>query len=182
MTELTFPQHGDLPDAAHWAFGGGTPPTSCIVSGLGLTPDYGVPEVDVAGGKAVIDRGTMDTAHPDIDPPESLQDSVAVVQVEAQTVALDDGATNHLWLQANVSSDDSPQVVANTTGNAPTTASIKIGEVDTSNDTTSEQWHLTAADGTLTFPSEAAADTAATSLSEGTTVYARDTDTHYYVS
>jgi len=179
MTELTFPQHGDLPDASYWAFAAGTPPTSCIVSGLALTPDYAVPDVDVAGGKAVINRGEMDTADPRIDPPESLQDSVAVVQVESQTVALDDGATNHLWLQANVASDDSPQVVANTTGTAPTTASVKIGEVDTAADTASGQWRLVAPDGTLTFPSKTAASAATGELADGTVVYDRDGDEHY---
>lgn len=179
MTEITFPQHGDLPDAAFWAFLGGTPATSCIVSGLGLTPDYATPDVEVGGGKAIIDRGTMDTAHPNIDPPESLEDSVAVAQVDSQTVALDDGATNHLFLQANVASDDSPQVVANTTGDAPSDASVKIGEVDTANDTVSSQWRLVAADGTLTFPDEAAASAAAGELPNGTVVYTRSEEIHW---
>jgi hypothetical protein len=179
MTEVTFPQHGDLPDAAFWAFLGGTPATSCIVSGLGLTPDYATPDVEVGGGKAIIDRGTMDTAHPNIDPPESLEDSVAVAQVDSQTVALDDGATNHLFLQANVASDDSPQVVANTTGDAPSDASVKIGEVDTANDTVLSQWRLVAADGTLTFPDEAAASAAASELPNGTVVYTRSEEIHW---
>lgn len=179
MTDLTFPQHGDLPDAAYWAFLGGTPPTSCIVSGLGLTPDYTAPDVDVAGGKALIDRGTMDTSHPNIDPAESLEDSVAVVQVDAQTVVLDDGATNQIFLRANVGSDDSPELVANTTGNAPSEASMKIGEVDTAVDTVSEQWRLVAADGTLTFPDKSAANSAAPELPNGTVVYSRDEEAHW---
>lgn len=173
MTELTFPQHGDLPDAAFWAFLAGTPPISCIVSGLGLTADYTTPDVEVDSGKAVISRGAMDTAHPNIDPPESLEDSVAVVQVDTQTIGLDTGAMNHLFLQANVASDDSPQVVANTTGNPPSEASVKIGEVDTSNDTASERWHLVENDGTLSYPDAAAATTALSSLPTGVTVIDR---------
>ena len=182
MDEVTVPQHGDLPDAAIWAFLAGAPATSCIVSGLGLTPSYGVPEVEVAGGKAVIDRGTMSTAHPQITPQESYVDSIAAVQIDTQTVALDDGAVNHLFLDANVANDDSGTVVANPTGDAPSAAAFKIGEVDTANDSMSERWSLVAADGTLTYPDKAAADAVSDSLPVGTIVFNRSEGTHYHVS
>ena len=184
MVDVTVPQHGDLPDAAIWAFLAGGPPTSVIVSGLGLTPDYGVPEVEVASGKAIVDRGTMTTAHPNIDPPENYEDTVAAVQIDAQTVALDAGDVNHIFLDANVANDDSGTVVANTTGDLPSEASVKIGEVDTSADTATGQWRLVADDGTLTFPDEAAIDAedAAGRLHEGTSVYDRAANTKFVIT
>ena len=184
MVDVTIPQHGDLPDAAIWAFLAGAPPTSQIVSGLGLDPDFTVPEVTVAGGKAIVDRGTMTTAHPNIDPPETYADAVAAVQIDAQTVALDAGAVNHIFLDANVANDDSGTVVANTTGNLPSPASFKIGEVNTTDDSASEQWRLVSDDGTLTFPNEAAIDAedAAGRIQEGTDVYDRAENAKYVIT
>jgi hypothetical protein len=182
MTELTFPQHGDLPDAAHWAFSYGAPAVSRIVSGFGLTVDFSIPEVDVGAGKAVIDRGTMTTAHPTIDPPENLRESVAIAQVDSQIIALSDNAVNHLFLRANIADDDSPQVVSNTTNSKPTSASFKIGEVDTAANSTRAQWRLVADGRTLTFPDKAAADEISPQLAKGSIVFERKNDTHFFVS
>jgi len=78
MVELTFPQPGDLPDAAYFAFATGRA-RSGIISGLTFAADFTVPEVTIDPGKAVIDRGDMTTAHPNIDPAETVSDAVAVV-------------------------------------------------------------------------------------------------------
>lgn len=185
MVDYTAPQHGDLPDAALWAFLQGTPPTSQIVAGLGYDAvDYTVSEVTVAGGKAVVDRGDMDTAHPKISPPETLTETASVVQIDSQTVALDDGVLNHIFLDANVANDDSGTIVANTSGDLPSTAAFKIGEVDTGAESASEQWRLVADDGTLTFPTEAAIDAedAAGRLREGTDVYDRAENAKYVIT
>jgi len=181
MVELTFPQPGDLPDAAYFAFATGRA-RSGIINGLTFAADFTVPEVTVDPGKAVIDRGDMTTVHPNIDPAETVSDAVAVVEIESQTVALASGTLNHIFLDANVANDDSGTVVANTTGAKPTTASLKIGEVDTSNDTTSEGWNRIADDGTLTYPDSSAATDASVRLQEGTIVYERASDTHFFVS
>jgi len=172
MVDLTFPQPGDLPDAAYFAFATGRA-RSGIVSGLTFTPDFTVPEVTVDAGKAVIDRGEMTTAHPDIDPPETVSDAVAVVEIEPQTVALDSATLNHIFLEANVSNDDSGAVVANTTGSKPTNASLKIGEIDTSANSVSEQFNKIEDDGTLSFPDADAANAALSSLPDGVGVIDR---------
>jgi hypothetical protein len=185
MVDVTVPQHGDLPDAALWAFLAGAPPTSQILTGLAFdTVDYAVPEVTVAGGKAIVDRGAMTTAHPNIDPPETYEDSVAAVQIDSLTVGLDDGVLNHIFLDGNVANDDSGTIVANTSGDLPSTAAFKIGEVDTGADSASEQWRLVADDGTLTFPTEAAIDAedAAGRLREGTDVYDRAENAKYVIT
>lgn len=181
MVELTFPQPGDLPDAAYFAFATGRA-RSGIISGLTFAADFTVPEVTVDAGKAVIDRGDMTTVHPNIDPAETVSDAVAVVEIESQTVALASGTLNHIFLDANIANDDSGTVVANTTGAKPTTASLKIGEIDTSADTTSEGWNRIADDGTLTFPDSDAATDVSSRLQEGTIVYERANDTHFFVS
>jgi len=166
MVELTFPQAGDLPDAAYFAFlvGRGR---SGIISGLTLSPDFSVPEVTVAPGKAIIDRGDMTTAHPNIDPSESVSDAVAVVEIDAQTRSLTSGAVNEIFIDATTTSDDSATVVATTSGSAPTSESLKIGEVDTSTDTASEQWNKIEEDGSLSFPDADAARDVLASLPAG---------------
>jgi len=181
MVELTFPQPGDLPDAAYFAFATGRA-RSGIINGLTFSADFTVPEVTVDPGKAVINRGDMTTAHPIIDPPETVSDAVAVVEIESQTVALASGTLNHIFLDANIANDDSGAVVTNTTGSKPTTASLKIGEIDTSADTTSEGWNRIADDGTLTYPDSTAATDASSRLQEGTIVYERASDTHFFVN
>jgi len=181
MVELTFPQPGDLPDAAYFAFATGRA-RSGIINGLTFAADFTVPEVTVDPGKAVIDRGDMTTVHPNINPAETVSDAVAVVEIESQTVALASGTLNHIFLDANVSNDDSGTVVANTTGAKPTTASLKIGEIDTSANSVSEGWNRIADDGTLTYPDSTAATDASSRLQEGTIVYERANDTHFFVS
>jgi len=172
MVQLTFPQAGDLPDAAYFAFARGRG-RSGIINGLTLTPDFSVPEVTVAAGKAIIDRGEMETEHPNITPSETVSDAAAAVEIESQTVPLTTGATNELYLDVNVGNDDSGTVVATTAGSAPTTASFKIGEVDPVNDTTSEQWNKIEDDGTLSFPDADAAGAVLSSLPPGVAVIDR---------
>lgn len=172
MTELTFPQPGDLPDAAYFAFATGRG-RSGIISGLTLAAEFSIPEVTVDPGKAVIDRGDMTTVHPNINPPDTVSDAVAVVEIESQTVGLNPDALNHIFLDANTDQDDSGVVVSNTTGSKPTPESVKIGEVDTATDTVSEQWNLITDDGTLSYPNADAANTSLQSLSTGVTVIDR---------
>lgn len=181
MVRLTFPQPGDLPDAAYFAFASGRG-RSGIISGLAFTPDFARPEVVVDPGKAIINRGDMTTAHPNIDPAETVSDAVAVVEIESQTVALASGSLNHIFLDADIANDDSGTVVSNTTGAKPTTASLKIGEVDTSADTVSEGWNRIADDGTLSYPDLEAANEESGRLQEGTIVYERANDTHFFVA
>jgi len=181
VVQLTFPQPGDLPDAAYFAFVSGRG-RSGIISGLTFAADFAVPEVTVDPGKAVIDRGDMTTSHPNINPAETVSDAVVVVEIESQTVALASGSLNHIFLDAGVANDDSGGIVANTTGSKPTTASLKIGEVDTSSNSVSEGWNRIADDGTLTYPDSDAATDASSRLQEGTIVYERASDTHFFVS
>jgi|AntDeeMetagen134_2_1112570.scaffolds.fasta_scaffold10813_3 hypothetical protein len=184
MADNVFPQHGDAPDAANFAALAGTQTASShLASGLGFTVDYATPALDVDAGTAFIVAPSMETASPDIDPPETRQSAGVVVETDAKiALALTDGATNHVFLDANLGTDDAPEVVVNTTGDAPSEASLKLGEVDTANDAKSDQWYLAAEDGTLTFPDKAAADAASAALRVGTVVYDRAGNSHYYVT
>lgn len=182
MTDHTYPQHGDIPDAANLAqlLRAGAQ-TSAIVSGLGFTVDYIVPELTVDAGVAVVARPQMSTADPRIDPDETRTNAAIVVELDATTIALDAGATNHVFLDANVGTDSTPIVDANTTNDAPSDESFKIGEVDADVDESSERWRYVAADGTLTFPDESALDDTAANLRHGTVLFDRETNTHYRV-
>jgi hypothetical protein len=156
---LTYPQTGDLPDATLLGALVNARGQGAIINGFQLTTDFAVPEVEVATGQAVIQTGPRDTTHPNITPPKTITETSVIVEINPQTVALSSGL-NSLFLDARLSVDDGAQVVANTTDTAPSAASIKIGEVDTNNQTAAEQLRLLADDGTLTFPTRGAIDRA----------------------
>lgn len=182
MTDNSFPQHGDEPDAANFAQAHGAATlNSYIVSGLDLTnPDYTVPTIDVTSGVAVLQRGTYNTASPDIDPSETRSEAAITVEKDAVSgKSLTDGALNHVYLDPNLGSSDSPQIKTNTTGTPPNSESLKIGEVDTSTDSLSAQWNLVTEGGTPTYPDIDALDSAATNFSSGTILYNRN-DAEYY--
>lgn len=181
MTDITFPQPGDQPDAALFAAMNGIG-RSGVASGLGFSVDFTVPDVEVQPGKAIIDRGDMTTQHPDIQPSESISDAIAAVEIDAKAKSLTANALNHIFLDANTGTDDAPQIVINTTGSRPTTASVKIGEIDTNTNEISEGWNRLTDSGGLSFPDFEAADKQSAFLQEGTVVYDRADDTHFFVT
>jgi hypothetical protein len=172
MSDLTFPQVGDLPDSAFFSslIARGR---SGIISGLTFSVDFSVPEVTVQPGFAVVATGSETTQHPNITPSETVQETSKVVDLDAQTEPLTNNAVNSIFLDANVGSDDDPQIVPNTTGTPPTAESFKIGEVDTSGNTTAEQFNRLEEDGTLSFPTSAAASDALAGLPSGVAVIDR---------
>jgi hypothetical protein len=183
MADYTLIQSGDADAAENVGALAGTTPVNHIVDGLALLNyDPTAPSVNVGAGKTahVLETATAEWTEDDGSQQSEPRDQVQVVaHLDSQTVGLDDGAVNHLFVGPNWSTDDAPQLVANTTGDAPATAAVKIGEVDTATDTTSEQWRLIAADGTLTFPDKAAASSAASDLPNGTAVYGRSEEIHW---
>lgn len=187
MVDNVFYQHGDEPDAANFAQAYGLATlANYIVDGFEFTIDLSIPSLDVNSGQAVIQRGSMMTASPNIDPPETRKRVAHPISVDARTgISLQDNDLNHVYLDANIGSSDSPKIETNTTGIEPTSESIKIGEVDTTEDVPeqaiSEQWNLVIPDGTFTYPNEGAADEGAEKLPAGTIVFERDNKTRYQV-
>jgi hypothetical protein len=184
MARYTLIQSGDFNAAENIGALAGDIQREGIVSGLGLSAfDPSVPEIDVAAGKTVhlIDSQTAEATIDDGTTVSEQRDQVQLIShVDPQTVGLTDNAINELYLTPRPAVDDSPNVVATTTG-APTVNALKIGEVDTATDTVSEGWNRIADDGTLTFPDSGAATDASSRLQEGTIVYERASDTHFFV-
>ena len=109
--------------------------------------------------------------------------SVVMDEVSTSSTAMDAVSESETAMDAVIASEDiALDRVVNTTGDAPSEASLKLGEVDTANDAKSDQWYLAAEDGTLTFPDKAAADAASAALRVGTVVYDRAGNSHYYVT
>lgn len=187
MPDHTFFQHGDEPDAANFAQAFGlSVRTSYIVSGLSFSVNLTGPSLDVAGGTAVIWRGDMTTSSPDIDPAETRSDTAHPIELDPVTgLALTDNDVNHVYLDANVGTSDSPVIEVNTTGAAPSAASVKIGEVDTNEGTEdaaiSDQWRLITESATITFPDEEAAVSVAGDLRNGTVVYSRSQERQFII-
>lgn len=174
-------QEGDPNDAANFgSLIGATQNVSVIVRGLGfLNVDYTNLTFDVKAGKAYLvgDGITAATSG------ESRDEVGMVNGINSRTgLALTDNAVNHVYATTDPNTNNSPSIEINTTETPPTTPSVKIGEIDTSNNTTSEQWNLITQSGQLSFPDEAAALTAETNLSEGTQIYERTDNTYYKVT
>jgi hypothetical protein len=129
----------------------------------------------------VIDRGSVDTSDPSISPVETISDATVIVEIDSQTVNLDSGALNHIFLEARPDVDDSGTVVPDTNSTRPP-AALKIGEADTSANTVSEGWNRLTDSGTLTFPDEQAADDQSSFLEKGTFVFVRDTEESFVVT
>lgn len=170
MSDHVFYQHGDEPDAANFAQAYGlTTLTNYIVDGFSFTVNTNGPTLDVESGHAVIQRASMTTATPNIDPAETREQTAHPVEADSRSaLSLTDNTVNHVYLDVNVGSDDSPDIVTNTTGSEPTGESIKLGEVDTNNIGTSDpvvsdQWYLVSETGVLTFPNKPALDNAGVS-------------------
>lgn len=176
MAEYTLLQSGDPDAAENFGAADGDIDRGGIVSGLALSNyDAGAPSIDVAAGKTVhiLDTATAEWTENDGDQFAEQRDKVqVVVGLDAQTVGLDAGAVNELFVDPNWDTTDSPVITASTTG-APNTESEKIGEVDTSNDTVSERWGVIEEDGTLSYPDNAAANAALSSLPSGVAVIDR---------
>jgi hypothetical protein len=181
MARYTVLQSGDFNAAENFGALAGDIDRNGIVSGLALSNyDSAAPSIDVAAGKTVhvVDSQTAEAKLDDGTTISEQRDQVQLVcHVDSQTVSLTDGSVNELYLDPQPASDDSPQLVSVTSGSPPTDA-VKIGEVDASNDTISEQWNLIAPDGTLTYPDADAMTAAASDLEDGTVVYDRANEQH----
>jgi len=176
MARYTVLQSGDFNAAENFGALAGDIDRNGIVSGLALSNyDSAAPSIDVAAGKTVhvVDSQTAEAKLDDGTTISEQRDQVQLVcHVDSQTVSLTDDTANELYLDPQPASDDSPQLVSVTSGSPPTDA-VKIGEVDTSNDTVSEQWNKIEDDGTLSFPDADAANAALSSLPDGVVVIDR---------
>lgn len=191
MVEYTFPQDwgtgsypekaGDANDAANFgSLIGAAQPISVVLFGLTFkNVDFTNLTFDVDAGKVYfVDNGiTAATSS------EELDGVGFVNQLDPRTgLTLAENTVNHVYVATDLSDRDKLYVDVNSTETPPSDPSLKVGEIDTSSDETSEQWHLVADDGTLTFPDEAAADTAASNLKAGTVIYDRSGEEHHYVN
>jgi len=146
-TGLVFPQDegegltqgdpNDAPDFGLLARVGGY--DDYVYEGMAFTYDSGVPDVEISAGIAVIqvDGVTGNTTG-------KSRDQIYVLDVAAITgadaLALTDSATNSIYLVFDKTKDNTIEYQARTSG-TPTNDHIKIGEVDTSADTTDEDFN-----------------------------------------
>ena len=137
MVDHTFPQNDDPNDAENFGEWGGRQNISDYVEyGLNFQNiDYGNLVFDVTEGKCY-------TLAPDATAATTgeLRHRIDYgIHLDARGgKTLTDNDINHVWVKPNVGTDDAPEIVVNTTGTAPTDASLKIGELDTNNNTATE--------------------------------------------
>lgn len=189
MTDYTLIQSGD-PDAAEnvGAALGTIADIPILVEGLGVSNyDAGAPAVDLNAGKTC---HILDTALSEWTDDQGNQQSETVHEVrfvchlDARTgIGLTDADVNHVFVDPQWDTDDSPQIVVNTTNNLPLSTAVKIAEIDTSADTFTDQWNLSRW-GTLSYPNQSAASSEDSQgrLPEGTNVYDRTNDAQFVVT
>lgn len=151
MTDNVWPEdtatgapNKDWSDAAHIAQHGFNETWSDVVlTGLSFTVDFGVPDFDLSSGSCRIsDTSAQTQDHSGVSPAQSqrtLDQVVYAGQLDSRTgVSLTDSAVNHIFIQFDLTSNDTINVVTNTTGSSPSDPAFKIGEIDTANDTSRE--------------------------------------------
>ena len=117
-----------------------------VEAGFGITPDYTTPAFDLAPGLAYIKyTGSVSIQLPTDDATTYSgtwdQGVTFAVDVDQQTgIALTDSAVNRIYLATDLTTNDGAYVRVDTEAspNAPTDPYIKIAEIDTTNDTTTE--------------------------------------------
>jgi hypothetical protein len=147
MTDFAWPQDagigthpsgsGDKNDAANFAAAyDALGKTDYVKQGIGFTVDYTAPSVDISGGKAVVTEASATATQES----EERDEGVAfVVELDARTgLSLTDGAVNHVFIDLSLGSDDATSFHIDTDNTPPSQPYLKVGEIDTRNDTKSE--------------------------------------------
>ncbi|WP_323192422.1 hypothetical protein [Halostella sp. PRR32] len=141
-TGLSQQSDRDWADAAHIAAAAhDANGTDFVVTGLGLTnPDYTNLTIDVDSGMAKIAVTNLSSRDHGDGVTTTWDEASQVYSADARTgLALTDSDINEIWLDADQSSPDAVSVtVVDSSGSAPAAPALKIGEVDTTNDTTTQ--------------------------------------------
>jgi len=130
----TFPQTGDTNDAAQFAqMIGQSNLTDFVEQGLRFTPDYTVPEVSISDGVCYIHTSTTDSSADNI----TVEGTGYVLQVDSDTLSLDDNSTNYIYVHANLNAQDDPYLQVHSSEQS-TDSALLIGTIDTSSDEATE--------------------------------------------
>lgn len=137
MSDYVFPQTNDYDDPENFAFHIGQSNLADFVEyGLSITADHANGDFDLSEGKAFVRQASAAGAAS----AETRHRLVYGVHLDARTnigLATTSGV-NYVWLDANVGSQDSPNIVVEANDSAPSDASLKIGVIDAANDTATE--------------------------------------------
>lgn len=134
--QITFPQSGDKNDAEHFAaLVGQDNLTDHVARGMNFTVDFTVPEVTISTGKAFLslDSGTASSSG------DTVLDLNHFVQMPQTTVSLSDGSTNTIFIEPDYLTDDNASFAAYTDTSNASADAFRIGTVDTSADTSTEE-------------------------------------------
>lgn len=136
MTEQVFPQNGDFDDGENFAhLKGQSNLLDYVETGMDFTYNAGGPSVDIAAGKAYIEVSSGTGAQSG----KTFTRLGYVVEKNAtNAVPLTNNDVNYIWLEANEGTDDAAAYEVTLADTPPSDGSVKIGEIDTTNDTVTE--------------------------------------------
>lgn len=127
-SQHTFPQTGDNDDAEN--FGqmiGRDNATGYVSSGMGLSVDYGVPEVTISTGVAFVKQSSATASSTG----ETRLDVGYVVQTPQQTKSLADGDNNYVYLQPNLGTNDNGQFIVYQDESNASSSELQIARITT---------------------------------------------------
>lgn len=128
----TFPQSGDEDDAENFAqMIGHANLVDFVIDGMTFTVDYGVPDVTIATGVCSIGQDS-DTA---ASTSETRLKTGTIVQLPQATKSLTDSDVNFIYVEPNLGTDDNATFQVYTNEANASSNALKLGEIDTTNDT-----------------------------------------------
>lgn len=131
VVDFTFPQSGDADYADNFGtWLGRSNITDYVEDGFGFTVDYTVPEVTISQGKAFVSipQATISATS------ETRLTLDYCITKPSATLSLTGSTTNYVYLNPNLGSDDAPSFAVYTDETNANSDSLKLGEIDTTND------------------------------------------------
>lgn len=126
-----FPQNGDSDFAEDFAqMIGHSILADVVVTGMGFSEDFGVPEVTINSGLCFIMQDTVSVPNG-----ETRFNTNRTVQLAQDTIALTSDIVNHIYVEPQFGTNDSPQYTAETDTSNASADALKIGEINTSENT-----------------------------------------------
>lgn len=146
MSDHVFPEdggtgapEGDFMDAANFAsYTQHDILSDYKAEGLDITVDFSIPSFDISDGKCFVKDESAFTIQ---SPEERSYGVVYVVEIDSRTnIELDDEALNEVFLNIDLTVDDSVNIVVGRSDPSLNEPYLKLAEIDTVNDTLNQSF------------------------------------------
>lgn len=133
-------RRGDWNDAANFAAVYDTlSQGDYVAKGLNFTYNPGDPSLDISSGKALLSKSSVSTRDHGSGAETRDEGGQFITEVDSiSRISLTDNDVNYVFISIDLSSDDTTEYVINTDDVPPPEPRLKIGVIDTGNDSVNE--------------------------------------------